>query len=132
MLVHVFRCKRGTLSWNFQRMCDWMYSRSNFWVFDLMFVFRVKSNCFHHTKVTIIYAICWLPPYHGYPELKRVCCAIFPTYKLDLATFANHRGRGGGGGPRFILNPIFTPKYRKYDFPTFSVILRRSLARVNS
>ena len=48
--------EKSTWSWDFRRMCDWAYSRWNVWVFAYMFAFRVKSSCFHHTKLTIIYA----------------------------------------------------------------------------
>ena len=125
MLIHVLRCKRGTWSWDFRRMCGWAYGRWNVWVFDDVFVFRVKCNCFHHIKEAIIYAICCFPPYYEYAELERARCATFPTYKLDLANFANHVGC-----PWFILISYFYTKVPKirflYPFSYFASIFSES------
>ena len=116
-LIHVFSCKRGTWNWDF-----WWSATGH--LADGMFVhlikclfFWVKCNCFHHAKVTIIYAICQLPPYHGYPKLERAWWATSTLHKLDLAASASHVG---------CLISYF------YDFSTLSVILHHSLARVNS
>ena len=92
-----------------------------------LFVFCVKSNCFHHTKLAVIYGICWLLAYHECAKLERDRCATFPTYKFDLACLQITWGVYG-----ISWSPVFTLEYWIYDFSTFSVILCRSLTRVNS